>query len=328
MAERYDEAEAVVASDILTASKRPSTSGSVRNDGILVAQQVQTVKRKIYELEIPQLTGLQLVPVSNEVPATSDSYVTRTFTGTGIAKFIANYSDDLPRADVDGEQKTARLKDIGVAYGYSDRELAQSAAFGTALPERKGRNARRAFDELINRVAIKGDTLHGFYGISNHPNVGVTAIHGMWDDAATTPSQILADLDALLDAVESQSFDHHHANVLAIGRKARTALRNKRLAVTDGSTEIKGSSVLKAFMNDHPEVTVIVVNELDDVDGKSVAIAYERDIDNLSIEIPRDFDQLPGERRNLELVINCVGTCGGVDIHRPLAFTKALGVLK
>lgn len=325
---RYDEAEAAVAEGILTASKRIASNRPVREDGIVVAQQVTQIKRKIYELELPNLTGLQLVPVSNEVGAMNDSYITRTFTQTGIAKFIANYADDLPRADVDGEERVAKLKDIGVAYGYSDREIAQSAMTGTELPSRKGRSARRSFDEKVNAVAIKGEAKLGFYGISNHPNIGITAINGKWDDDATTADQCLRDLEALVDAVESQSYDHHHVNVIAIGRKARTALRNKRLAVANGSNNIRGTTVYKAFQEDHPEITFIVVNEFDNVDGQSIALAYERDEDNLSIEIPRDFDQLPAERRNLELVINCVGTCGGVDIHRPLSLTKAIGVLK
>lgn len=330
MAERYDEFDANTATEVMIAGGRVHgfTAGNAREDGIFVAQQLSVIKRKVYEAETPNLTGLLLVPVSSEVPATSDTYITRTFDQNGIAKFISNYADDLPRADVDGTEKTARLKDIGVAYGYNDREMAQSAALGAGLPERKARSARRAFDELVNTTAIKGDKKLGLFGISNHPNIGVTAIHGKWDDAATTAEMILQDLEALVDAVESQSFDHHRVNAIALGRRARTAARNKRLAVVDGSSEIHGTSAWKQFQKDHPEITMVVVNEFDDVDGQSIILAYERDIDNLSIEIPRDFEQLPAERRNLELLINCVGTCGGVDIHRPLAFTKAIGVLK
>lgn len=291
-----------------------------REDSIYLAQQLNVVKRRVYETETPNLTGLQLVPASSEVPEWADSYTTRIFDEHGIAKFISNYADDLPRADVSAKETTKRLKDLGVAYGYSTKELRQSQALGGQLPERKGRAARKAFDQKLNKVAIKGDVQYGYYGITNHPNIGETAVHGDWTNPATTGLQVLDDLNTLVDAIALQSFDNHAATTLAIAPKQRSVIMTKRVS------DLTGETVYKAFREAHPNITIIASAELANVDGKSVAICYERDVDNLSIEIPRDFTQEPAEKRNLELVIDCTGTCGGVDIHRPLAITKAVGV--
>lgn len=291
-----------------------------QDEGIFLARQLDYVKTRIYEVETPSMTGLQLVPVSTEVPEWAESFTYRTFDEVGMAKFISNYADDLPRVDVMGTEETLKLKSMGDAYGYSLDEMRLANAMGTNLPERKGRVARRAIDQLINRVALTGDTLHGFSGITNHPNLGTTSITGSWTGSTTTGQQMLSDLLAMYDGVSVQSFDNHTPNTLAIAPTRRSVLVSTRVNTNDSQT------VWQAFTSIHPGVTMLASTELEGAEGASTTIMYDRDVDNLSIEIPRPFEQLPAEKRNLEMVIDCIAKTSGVAIYRPLALTKSDGV--
>lgn len=307
------------AADLAAVMDAKERLGIEREDqGIFLARQLDYVKTRVYEAETPTLTGLQLVPVSSEIPEWADSFTYRTFDEVGMAKFISNYADDLPRVDVTGSEQTLKLKSAGDSYGYSLDEMRLANAMGTNLPERKGRAARRAIDQLINRVALVGDALHGFSGFANHPNLGTTAVNGSWTLPATTGDEILSDLLAMYDAVQVQSYDYHTPNTLAIAPTRRSALVSKRVTNSNGQT------VWAAFQAIHPGVQLLVSTELEDVDGDSLAIMYERNADNLSIEVPRPFEQLPAEKRNLEMVIDCIAKLSGVAIYRPLALTKAI----
>lgn len=315
----YDQADLVA---VNSASER---LGLMRqDDGIFLARQIDYVKTRIYEMETPNLTGLQLVPLSTEVPEWAESFTYRTYDEVGIAKFISNYADDLPRVDVEGKEVTLKLKSLGDAYGWNFDEMRLANATGTNLGQRKGRAARRGVDQKLNRVALVGDTLVGFYGFSNHPNLGETAVNGDWTLPATTADQILDDLNAMYNAVLIQSHDNHTPNTLAIPPTRRSALTTKR--VSDG----RGITVWQAFKEQYPNINMISSTELEpdaEVNGNQAqAVMYERDVDNLSIEVPRPFEQLPAEKRNLEIVVNCLAKCSGVAIYRPLALTKAVGV--
>ncbi|MGQ7286014.1 DUF2184 domain-containing protein [Vreelandella venusta] len=314
------------AADLAAVMDAGERLGIEREDqGIFLARQLDYVKTRIYETLTPPLAGLRLVPVSTEVPEWAESFTYRMYDEVGMAKFISNYADDLPRVDVIGSEKTLSLKSMGVAYGYSLDEMRLANAMGTNLSERKGRVARKAIDQKVNKVALVGDEPHGFFGFTNHPNLGETAVTGDWTNPATTGLQILNDLFAMYDAVRIQSYGHHIPNTLAIAPTRQTILGRKSVNGENGTFE----SVWTRFKAQYPNVEMIDAVELEPTaanGNESTAMMYERDVDNLSIEIPRPFEQLPAEKRNLEMVIDCISKCSGVAIYRPLSLTKAVGV--
>lgn len=312
------------AADLDTIMSASDRLGIREDAGIFLARQLDYVKSRIYDVNQAPLRGLQLVPMSTEVPEFAESFTYRIWDMVGMAVFISNYADDLPRVDVQGEEKTSMLKSIGDAYGYSLDEMRTAQALGVALSERKGRAARRAIEELINRVCLVGDTKHGFYGITNHPNIGETVINGNWTDPATTGLQILDDLFAMYDAVRIQSFGYHLPNTLGIAPTRQTVLSRKSVNGENGTFE----SVWTRFSAQYPNVQMIDAYELEpSAQGAndSTVLMYERDVDNLSIEIPRPFEQLPAEKRNLEMVIDCISKISGVILYRPLSITKGVG---
>lgn len=72
------------------------------------ARELDYVKAKTYDRVYPELTALQMFPVTHEVPEGAETVTYYGYEKRGLARIIANYADDLPRADVAGQPKTAR----------------------------------------------------------------------------------------------------------------------------------------------------------------------------------------------------------------------------
>ncbi|HHF1624069.1 TPA: DUF2184 domain-containing protein [Haemophilus influenzae] len=285
--------------------------------GLFTQRQLEFVRNKIYEEKLPGMNGLSLVPVSSEAPEWAETVTERIYDMVGMAKVIANYADDLPRADVAMTERAVKVKNIGAAYGYNLQELKAASANQTDLPSSKARAARRAVEVKMNEIALLGDKEFGLNGFINHPNLGETSVTGGWKTA--TADAVLADLDNLHDTVVLQSKGVHQPTHLLLSLTDYQTLSSKYMNTADKV------DVLTFFRRKHPNLTIQGLWELEKAGtgNKNLAICYEKSLDNLTLETPQDFTQLPAQERNLELVVNCVARVGGVFLRYPLSATKA-----
>jgi hypothetical protein len=314
----YDEADLAAVQTFA-----PQMGGMREDESLYAARELDYVKSRTYDRKLPPMKGLLLVPQSTEVPEWAETFTYRYYDQVGMAKIVANYADDLPRADVMGAEKTVRVKDIGDSYGYSIPEIRAALANRSNLPTRKASAARRAVDVKLNQIAMVGDRPYGLYGLTNHPNIGLTVLpNGNWSNPATTADQILADCDAMYDAVRLQSKGVHTPNYFALPSAQHSLLFSKRLP--DGI----GKTVGEFFKGKHPGLTIEEVAELATASNNHgpLAVMYERSEDNLSMENPMPFNQLPAQARNLELVVPCLARTAGVTVYYPLALTKSEGL--
>lgn len=134
------------------------------------ARELDYVKAKTYDRVYPELTALQMFPVTHEVPEGAETVTYYGYEKRGLAKIIANYADDLPRADVAGQPKTAHVKAMGDSYGYSVQDMRASRMAGKNLDARKGEAARYAIDRLTNSIAWKGDAENNLVGVLSEDN--------------------------------------------------------------------------------------------------------------------------------------------------------------
>lgn len=295
-------------------------SGQFTEDaGLFTARELDFVKAQTYTAKLPPMLGLTLIPTGSEAPEYAETITMKAYDEAGMAKIIANYADDLPRADVSAKERTVRVKDLGASYGYNLSELKASVALGKNLPARKAQTARRAIEIKLNQIAMIGDEDYGLFGLTNHPNIGETTLpsNKAWTDAATTADEILDDLNALYNAVRLQSKTVHRPNRFILPTTSYGVLFSKRLGDTGGLT------VGEFFQKQHSGVQLIEAPELENVNGKKLVIVGEFDNLNISHELVMGFNQLPAENRNLELIVNCLARTAGVSVHYPLAFTKA-----
>lgn len=318
----YDERDLPALSNIALAVQAVAGQGhAVREDAsIFFARQLDYVRSQVLTNERAEMRVWDMVPRSNEIPAWAETFTTRSYDEVGMAKIISNYADDLPRADVQGTEIVGKVKDIGDSYGYNVAELRASEATGANLPTRKANAARRAHEIKWAKLAMEGEAQYGVFGLLNHPNIGSTTITGGW--GAATAAAVLADLEAVVNAVVNQSNGVHRVTRIAMALVSYSLLSTKFVA------DSGGKSVLQIFRENHPEITLIGVPELNGAGsgGSNVLIATEFSAENYSFEIPMPFEQLPAQARNLELVVPCLSRVAGLQVWYPLALTKASGM--
>ena len=117
----YDRAEAIALKNSAIPAAIMASEGtrfdSVDQTSVFFARELDYVKSQSYDVEYPELTALQLFPISSEADPGAETVTYYTYDKQGLAKVIDNYSTDLPRADVDGKPSYAKIKSIGASYG-------------------------------------------------------------------------------------------------------------------------------------------------------------------------------------------------------------------
>lgn len=289
-------------------------------NAIFLARQLDYVRARTYTRRFPLMSGTALVPNGTEIPEWAETITQRVYDEVGMAKIIANYADDLPRADVRMKEMTTRVHDVGASYGYSIAEMRASRALGTGLDARKGAAARRSIEEKLNRIRLLGDSDHGLYGLLNHPNIpAVLSLNGNWSDSATTAQDIYDDLVALYTAIHDQSNGTHTPNRLAWTAKDRIAASTKLIP------DSGGRSAWQMFAQNFPGITPVDVYEFKGAGPGGTSnriLMYDYSEENLRFELVMAFNQLPAQVRNLETVVPCLARTGGIQIDYPLSMAQ------
>lgn len=293
------------------------------NESVFFARQLEFIKSQSYDVKRAKLNALEILPVSTATPEGATTITYRQYDSVGAAKIIANYANDLPRADVSGKEFTSPIRSIGISYGYNVQEIRSAQFSGTPLSEKKMRAAQRAHEELINRLAWAGDTEHGLPGFMTNANIPAytvtadgTGASKLW--TAKTADQIIRDVNGIINQVQTQSKGIHRANLVIMPLEQYALISSMPRSTTTDTT------VLAFLQANNPGVMFKAVIELDAFNGGlDRMVAGEFSIDNLQLEIPMAFRQYSPQQSGLEFVIPAESRFGGVIIEYPLAFALA-----
>lgn len=306
------------------------------NESAFFNRELEFVKSKTYDVKYPQYKATSLIPVSTEAGPGAKTITYQQFNAVGIMKIIANYADDLPRADVFGKEFTSKVRSLGGSYGYNVQEVREAAMAGRPLNSRKASAELRANEQAVNRIAWFGDADYGLLGMLNQPNVpaavvpaGVTSGNVPWDGATPkNPSEILTDMDAAVTRIVELTLGAEMPNTILMPRAQHRKISTTNLGTGTDTT------ILEYFKRNNPGFMVEWVNELKAVNPApsggaaptDVMICYDRSPEVLTLEIPQPFEQFPPQERNLEFVVPCHSRIGGVIVYYPLAVDISEGI--
>ena len=235
---------------------------------------------------------------------------------------------DLPRADVRGKKFTSPVESLGASYGYSVQDIRAAAKAGKPLEQRKANAARRSIEQQINTIALFGNADHNLPGFLNNENVPVASVAADGTGSSTewstkTPDQVVRDMNALANGIVSTTKGAEVPTTLLLPLSQFTYIASTRMG--DGSD----TTILKFFLENSPFIREVDwVNELDGAGsgGADIMVAYRRDPDALTLEIPQDFEQFPAQEQGLEFVIPCHTRIGGVIFYYPLSASIGEGI--
>ena len=311
---------------------------SAEEASVFFARELDHVKAESYDVEYPELTALNLFPITSDADAGAETVTYYTYDKTGLAKVIDNYSTDLPRADVNGKPSFAQIKSLGASYGYSAQEMRASRLAGKSLDTRKAESARFAIDNKTNMIAWAGDEGSGLMGVlSTGQNIplfvitaGATSTKTKWTEK--TPDEILLDVGGMLKQVSKTTKNVERPDTLCVPAEVYQHITTTRLPDTD-------TTVLSFILNNFKQIKDIVAAselESDSVGtnpyasatsgGQGVAFLFTKDKRKLSLENPMPFIQYPVQSKNLEIIVPCEARTAGVIVYYPLSAMIAVGV--
>lgn len=283
-------------------------------------RQLEYVKSKTYDKKFTQLKARQIIPVSFEADPADETITYEQFDMVGMAKIVRDYATDFRSADVSAKEFTAKVRSFGSAFQYNVQQVRAASKTGKSLNQRKANSARRAIAQLENKVAYFGDADFGLQGMFNNPNVPVVVLPNAGAWSGLTADQILQNLSAVANnpIKVSNGVETPDTMILPIDEYTEIADRPR-------STQ-SDTTILEFFLKNNPFINSIDwVEELKDGGGTSVKrmIAYRRDPDYLTLEIPQEYEQFPAQEKGLAFKVPCHERCAGVLWYYPLSATYA-----
>lgn len=308
---------------------------SAEDASVFFARELDYIKSKSYDKVYPELTALKSFPITHEVPEGAESMTYYSYEKVGMAKIVANYASDLPRADVKGTPTTVMIKSVGASYGYSIQEMRASRMAGKSLDTRKAESAKYAIDIATNKIAWAGDEENQLVGVLSTSNniplytlsTSATTSSTAWKDK--TAAEILDDINGMFSYQAEITQDIERADTLALPPSVFIDISTRQIPNT-------GFTIKKFILENAPYLKEIVsAPELGAknattnpyaASGKNVAFLYTNSAEKFSLEIPMPFYQYPIQNRNLEVVVPCEERVAGIVFYYPLSALLAVGV--
>ena len=293
---------------------------------IFFQRQLESVKKKTYDKKYPQLKARSLISPDFTTHPGAKTITYRQFSQFGMAKIIANYAKDLPRAGIKGEEFTSKVKEIGASYGWSWKDLQSAAKVGLPLADKEAVAAKRGYLQLENSIAWNGDAANGLPGFLTNTNIpeAAAAADGSgalstW--ASKTADQMIRDVSDMIEGVSQNTNGVESPNTVLFPHNRIQYLKTR---IPDTSL-----TVLQFLKETNPQITLwdwLVELNSAGVGSTAEMIAYNRDPEYLTLEVPQDFLQLPVQEEGLEYMVPCVGSTGGVIVYYPLSANLVYGI--
>lgn len=311
-------------------NKIPDSVKMVLGDSNLVgffARELDYIQAQSYDVKRPPLQATIYLPVDSSAPAGAETMTYRSFDMVGMAKIIRDYDNTIPGVDMLGQEFTSPYRSMAVSYAFSTQEIRAAMMAGTSLQTQRQAAASRATDQLINNIGWFGSDDDGLLGFINNPNIPTSDVPNdgtgsstKWEDK--TAAQVLRDMEEALTEVETTTKDVEMANTLLL-----PVAQYAYISRTPYST-LSPVSILKAFQDNNPGVTVAKVSQLAAAGTASadIMIAYDRNIQQLSYQIPFLYMLNPPERKGLKIETIMESRVGGVVTYYPLSANIKEGI--
>lgn len=295
---------------------------------VFLSRQLEYVKQKAVETLFAELKAPKLIPVSNEAGPGAEKIVYRQYTMIGAAQFIANYALDFKRVDIVAEEVVTTVKSIGAAYGYSVQDIRAAMQAGLNLEQRRANAAARAILQQENSIAFNGDTNHNLYGLFTHPNVPAAAVPadgpgGLTTFASKTPDQIIRDVNNLINDIKTNTKEVENPDSVLFPTSIWSMLKSTPRSSNSDTT------IAQFLMNNHPDIKnwdSVVELETAGVGATKMMMAYTRNPDKVTLEIPQPYETFPAQQRGLDFEVPVHERIAGVIFYYPLSANMAYGI--
>lgn len=293
--------------------------------GFVIAQ-TTIIEPQIYAVRYPDIQYRDLIPVDTSGSEFASSVTYFSSDRFGQADWLNGNADDIPRAGTNRAKFETPVYSAGIGYGWGWEEIGRAQLLGINLTNDDAMAARRASEEMIDRVALQGDASKGFTGLFNAtgvtPAAAGTGDWGTVDAAGTaTPDQIVADMNSAILNVFNDT------NTVALADTLLLPWLKFQVVATRRMSSDTDSTILQYFLRNNAytamtgrQLTIRGVRGLDTagVSGAPRMIAYRNDPQVLKLHMPMPHRFLPVYQSGpLRWDVPGVMRLGGLDVRLP-----------
>ncbi len=301
--------------------------------GFLLSQ-VTSIESEVYAIRYADIQYPRLVPVDTSAYPWAKTVTYFTYDHVGQADWMNGDASDMPFAELSRTKYETTVESAKIGYRYSLEEVNQAMMIpGMNLNVDKAAAAKRAADELVERVVISGDSRKGFLGLVNQTVVPQLAVPNgtsgspLW--AQKTPAEILADVNnALVGAWSASNQVELHDTVLLPVAQFGTIAATPRSATSDTTiiTYLQQNNVYTSTTGQ--PLTIRTVRQLAGAGagGTNRMITYRRDPQVLKFHMPMPHQFFPPQQRMLEFIIPGMMRLGGLDVRLPRGMSYNDGI--
>ena len=293
-------------------------------ENLFFARELEHVRAKSYDIKYADRKIRQLVPVDNSVDPGAEVVTYSQYDRVGVAKLIASYANDLPRADVKGKQFSVEVKGLGSSYGYSVQEIRAARLAGKPLEQRKADAARQAIEDLIDQIGASGNAATGLIGLLNIANAQtytITAGAGgqtRWNFGATpkTGLEVIKDLNSGVHTIVTVTKEAEKPDTVLLPTSQYAYVASTPLQTGSDTT------ILDFFLKNSPYIKQVESWEKLAGAGAGATdrmVVYRRDPDALQLVIPQEFEQFAPQLEGMQYTVNCHMRFGGTVFTYPLS---------
>jgi hypothetical protein len=290
-------------------------------------RELEHIKAKSYDTKQKQLKATMLIPVSSEADPGAETITYKRYTEVGSAAIVSDYAENSPRVDIYGVEFSSKIYTVSNSFGYSRQEIRRSKLTGKGLDARRAAAAKRAFDEKVNTIALSGDTAHNISGLIGYPGITLYSVPNGAAGTATwitkNPDEIIKDIKGIISAITSTTNGIEVPDTIIMPYAQYLDIATRR--VTDGDSK----TVLSYIKDNFPMIKNIEwLTELYQAGAGSLDMfmAYSKNPDTLTLEIPMNYTQLPPQVKGLGFEVMTEGRIGGVVVYYPLALAYGIGI--
>lgn len=286
-----------------------------------VRSQTTHIETAVNETVYPDIQYPSLIPVDTSAHPFAQTVTYYSSDKFGKAEWINGNADDIPLAGTERAEHKTSVYMAAIGYGWGYEEIQHAMMLGINLPNDDAMAARRAYEEMVDRVALRGDATKGFSGLIGYPGVtAASAVNGDWDGTGTTEDQILEDVNAGILGVASDTLYTSVANTILLPPAKLNSLATRRLGDTTMTVLefLRRNNTYTAMTGQPLDIRAVRGLETAGTGQTQRMIAYRRDPQVLKLHIPMPHRFLPVYQDGpLHWVVPGVFRLGGLDIRRP-----------
>lgn len=290
--------------------------------------QASHIETAVYQIRYADIQYPGLIPVDTSAHPLAKTVTYYSSDQFGQAGWINGNAGDIPLVGTERSKFETPVHTAGIGYAFGWEELEHAQMLGVNLPNDDAIAARRAYEEMVDRIAISGDTEKGFEGLINNSNVpAAAATNGAW--SGNTEDEILSDVNAAIMKIHTNTNTVAMADTLLLPWTRLSTLATERLGDTSMTLlEFLRKNNAYTAMTGQP-LTIRGMRGLDTAGSGSTArmITYRRSPEVLKLHIPMPHRFLPVHQASaLRFEVPGVFRLGGLDIRLPkeVAYTDGI----